>query len=139
MNRCDILTRYRWLVLEADTLMKQADKVMGIGVQADVRSTWPTKQALEGMPRGTNDPEAAGAQRFDGYIQRLRDRAEELMDICGLFESTLDLLEDDRERVICRKYYALGLTEEAIAEQVNMDQSTVNRYRNSALAKLNFA
>lgn len=139
MKRCEILTRYRWLMLEADTLIKQADKVMGIGVQADVRSTWPTRQALEGMPRGTNDPESAGAQRFDGYIQRLRDRAEELMSICDQFESTLALLDDDRERVICRKYYALGLSEEAIAEQVSMDQSTVNRYRNSALAKLDFA
>lgn len=138
MERCEILTRYRWLMLEAETLLRQADKVMGIGIPADVRSTWPSKDKFNGVP-GTNDPEAAGAQRFDGYIQSLRDRAAELLSICGQFESTLNLLADDQERVICRRYYALGLTDEQIAQEIHMDQSTVCRIRNKAIAGLEFA
>ena len=43
MERSEILIRYRWLILESETLSKQADKVMGIGIQADVRSTWPSR------------------------------------------------------------------------------------------------
>ena len=61
------------------------------------------------------------------------------MDICGQFEKTLELLTDDEERVICRKYYALGLTEEEIAGEIHKDQSTVNRIRNRALSNLQFA
>lgn len=138
MLRSEVLTRYRWIMMEAETLVRQADRVMGIGVPADVRSTWPTRDALEGMPRGTNDPEAANAQLFEGYIQKLRAKAVELLAICELFERTLDMLEDDQERVVCRKYYALGLTDEVIGEQIHADQSTVNRIRNRALARLDF-
>lgn len=139
MERFEILTRYRWLMMEAETLIRQANKVIRIGVPADVRSTWPTKDKLQGLPRGTNDPESASAQIFDGYINRLRERAVELLSICDQFELVLSLLADDQERVICRKYYALGLTDETIAEQVHMDQSTVNRIRNRAIENLRSA
>lgn len=139
MERSEILTRYRWLVLEADTLAKQADKVMGIGIQADVRSTWPSKDKLKGLPAGTNDPETAGAQRFDWYIQHLRERAEELMEICGKFEETINLIADDQDRVICRMYYGVGMTDEAIGEKVHLEQSYVCRIRNKALAALDLA
>lgn len=136
MERCEILTRYRWLMQEAETLNRQADRVMGIGLPAGIASTWPKPEALKGMPRGTNDPAAASAQAFDGYIQHLRSKAERIMEICSKFEETLELLTDDRDRVICRKYYALGLTDEQIAEESHLDRSTVTLIRNAALAKL---
>ena len=139
MERSEILIRYRWLILESETLSKQADKVMGIGIQADVRSTWPSKDKLKGLPGGTNDPETASAQRFDWYIKHLRDHAEELMDICGKFEETIALLVEDDARVICRMYYGIGMTDEAIGEKVHADQATVNRIRNKALASLDLA
>lgn len=139
MERYEILTRYRWLMMEAETLIRQADKVMKIGAPADMRSTWPTMDKLLGLPRGTNDPESASAQSFDGYISRLREKADELISICDQFETVITLLTDDQERVICRKYYALGLTDETIAVQVHMDQSTVNRIRNRAIENLKSA
>ena len=139
MMRSEILSRYRWLLLESETLSKQADKVMGIGIQADIRSTWPSKDKLKGLPTGTNDPETASAQKFDWYIKILRDRATELMDICGKFEETLALIIDDQVRVICRMYYGLGMTDVQIGEKVNYDQSYICRIRNKALADLDLS
>ena len=136
MMKSEILLRYRWLLMESETLSKQADKVMGIGIQADIRSTWPSKDKLKGLPAGTNDPETASAQRFDWYIKILRDRATELLDICKKFEDALALMKDDQARVICRMYYGLGMTDVQISEKVNYAQSYICKIRNKALADL---
>lgn len=128
MDNYEIITRYRWLMEEAWALKKQADRVLKIGTPAGIAS-----QAITGMPRGTNDPEAAAIQAYDGYAKQLREKAEELLQICGRFEQVLNLLKDDRQRTICRMYYALCMTEEKIAEKTGVDQSTVNRDRTAAI------
>ena len=64
---------------------------------------------------------------------------EELMDICEKFEETIALLVEDDARVICRMYYGVGMTDEAIGEKVHMDQATINRIRNKAIAALDLA
>ncbi len=131
LSNIEVLQRYRWLMEEAWTIMRQAERLLSIGAPLGVAN-----QALTGMPRGTNDPTASAVQRYDKYIEQLHDKADELVVLCNRFEEVLSLLDDDRQRDICRKYYAVGMTEEQIAEKLHMDQSTVNRARNEALAKL---
>lgn len=141
MENHEILERYRWLLQEAETINRQADRVMNIGVPAGMASTWPAVQTTKGgksffVPHGTNDPQAAASQKFDGYIQALREKAAEILKITDRFEKVIDMLHDDRDRVICRKYYGLGLTDEKIAEELNMDRGYVTVLRNKALLKI---
>lgn len=102
MKPHEILTGFRWLMLEADTMISQAEEV----------SFYP------------------------GYSQSLRARAEDIISSCSKIESILDLLPEENERIICRNYYAIGMTEMEIAEQLHMNQSTVNRIRNRAVRKM---
>lgn len=128
MEDMEIIIRYKWLMHEAWTLQKQAEKVQLIGAPLGVAG-----QALTGMPHGTNDPVGASIQAYDGYCQRLQEKAGELLSICDRFELVIDKIRDDRQRVICRMYYGLDMTEEKIAEKLHIDQSTVNRDREKAL------
>ena len=132
MGDLEIIVRYKWLMHEAWALHKQAEKVQLIGAPQGVAG-----QALTGMPHGTNDPVAASIQAYDGYCQRLRAKAAELLSICDRFEAVIEKIGDDRQRVICRMYYGLDMTEEKIAEKLHIDQSTVNRDREKATS--NFA
>lgn len=131
MDNYEILTRFRWLMEEAWTLSQQAEKVLKIGRPAGIAI-----QAITGMPHGTNDKDAAAIQLFDGYAAKLREKVAEIMSICDRFEKVMTMLENDRDRDICRKYYALGMTDDQIAKRVHMDQSTVCRIRNEAIAKI---
>lgn len=131
MKPAEVLLRYRWLQLEAETLIQQAERVQRIGAPTGVAG-----QALSGMPHGTNDAEAARGQLFDGYIAQLRRKATELSKVCGAFESTLELLQSDRERVICRMYYGLGLTDAAIGKKLHLEERSINGIRNEALRRL---
>lgn len=132
VDNYEILTRFRWLMEEAWTLSQQAEKVLKIGRPAGIGI-----QAITGMPHGTNDKDAAAIQMFDGYAAKLREKVTEIMGISDRFEKVLAMLENDRDRDFCRKYYALGMTDEQIANRVHMDQSTVCRIRNEAVAKIN--
>ncbi len=130
MQSVEVLTRYKWLMAEAEAIMSQADKLIRIG-PAGVAG-----QAISGMPRGTNDADSAGVQAYDGYIQQLRERAEEIGGISRLFENVMAQFKNDRDRVICRLYYGVDMTDEQIGIKLNMDTSTVNRVRNDALSKI---
>lgn len=131
MKDIEIIERYKWLMHEAWALEKQAEMVIRIGTPSGVAG-----QALSGMPHGTNDPVAASIQHADRYAEKLREKARELLNICGRFEGILSRIKDDRQRVICRMYYGLDMTDEKIAEKLNIDQSTVNRDRNAVLSAL---
>lgn len=131
LSDVDVLRRYHWLMEESWTLLKHAERVIQIGAPMGIGD-----QSISGMPRGTNDPTAASVQHYDKYVQQLRDKAAELLGLGKRFEEALAKLDDDRQRDICRKYYALDMTDEEIGERVHMDQATVNRIRNEALAKL---
>ena len=131
MTKVEVLVRYRWLMQEAVTISKQADRLIKLGGPVGIGS-----HPITGMPRGTNDPVAAGIQAFDGYIRELRTKAAEIASIGHMFEETLSLIKDDRARDICRMYYALGMTDDQIGQKKHMDQATVNRIRNDILKKL---
>lgn len=131
MSAVEILMEYRWILMEAVALKEQADRVVMIGTPRGV-----VGQALTGMPGGTNDAIAASIQKSDAYVEQLMFKRTRLLEICDQFEETLDKLPENRDRVICRMYYANGKTDEQIAEEIHMETSSVNKIRNAAIKAL---
>ena len=121
-----ILTDYRLIVMELETLERQSkflSKYIGgpkplHGVQ------------LTGMPRGTNDPEAAMLQREDDDpIYHIEELSKELGRMVMDFEAIVNEIKDRRLFIIVRNYYALGWTDERIAEHLELSRQTVQKER----------
>jgi hypothetical protein len=121
-----ILTDYRLIVMELETLERQSkflSKYIGgpkplHGVQ------------LTGMPRGTNDPEAAMLQREDDDpIYHIEELSKELGRMVMDFEAIVNEIKDRRLFIIVRNYYALGWTDEKIAENMDLSRQTVQKIR----------
>jgi len=123
----EILTDYRLIVMEIETLERQSRFLNKyIGGPKPVRSP-----QLTGMPRGTNDPEAAMLQQIEPddpiyHIERLSDDLREKM---IEFEVIVNRITDRRLFIIVRNYYAMGWTDERIAENMELSRQTVQKLR----------
>lgn len=134
MTKRELLENYRMLVIEIDTLEKQSKFLnQFIGGPRPVRAV-----NLTGMPRGTNDPEAAILQRVDtdDVLDKIEDRCRELRPLLDEFERIIDAIDDRRLRIIIRDYYALGWSEEHTGEHVGLSRQHVNRLRTAYLEEL---
>lgn len=122
MNRKqEILADYRLIVMEIETLERQSEFLNKyIGGPKPVRSP-----QLTGMPRGTNDPEAAMLQTIeeDDPLFRIEELREELRGMVAEFEAIVNKIKDRRLFVIIRNYYGLGWTDEKIAEYFDGDDN----------------
>lgn len=137
----ELLEEYRQMVLEVDTLERQCAYINRI-----VGGPSPlTGIQITGMPRGTNDPEAARVQRDDyatdekdmAVLRKLEERVAELTGMMDMCETVLDSVEDQRARTILRNYYALGWTDKRIARLMNYERSSVTKIRVQAMEALN--
>ena len=134
MTKRELLESYRLLVIEINSLEKQSAFLnQYIGGPRPVRSV-----RLTGMPRGTNEPEAAMMQRADcdDAIFTLERKCEELRDLLSEFEKVIEAVTDQYDRIILRNYYALGWTDRRIGEEIGFDKSTVWKRRTKAIAEL---
>ena len=134
MTKRDLLEMYRSLVREIDLLDKQSDFLnQYVGGPRPVKSV-----RLTGMPRGTNEPEAAIMQRADcdDAIYELERKAEELRGLLNEFNNILDSIENVDDRNILRAYYALNWTDAQIGDCLNYDKSTVWRRRTKLINQL---
>ena len=122
----EILTDYRLIVMEIETLERQSKFLNRyIGGPRPVRSP-----QLTGMPRGTNDPEAAMLQQVDDDpIYNIEKLTEDLRDMMREFETIVNKIKDKRLFIIVRNYYALGWTDERIAEQIEVSRQLVQKIR----------
>ena len=123
------------LVIEIDTLERQSKFLnQFIGGPRPVHAV-----QLTGMPRGTNDPEAALLQRVDTdeVLDKIEERCKELRPLLDEFERIMDAIEDRRLRIIIRDYYALGWSEEKTGEHVGISRQHVNRLRTAYVEGLN--
>lgn len=123
----EILTDYRLIVMEIETLERQSKFLNRyIGGPRPVRSP-----QLTGMPRGTNDPEAAMLQQVeaDDPLFRIEDLSRELREKMMEFEAILSEIRDRRLSIIVRNYYALGWTDERIAEDMELSRQTIQKLR----------
>jgi len=135
MTKRELLENYRDIVIEIETLERQSKFLnQFIGGPRPVRSV-----RLTGMPRGTNDPEAALLQRADTdeVLDKIETKCAELRDMVDAFEIIMDGIVDRRLRIIVRNYYALGWTDERIAEQLELSRQHVNRLRTAYIDGLN--
>lgn len=117
----EILTDYRLIVMEIETLERQSKFLNKyIGGPRPVRSP-----QLTGMPRGTNNPEAAMMQTIeeDDPLYRIEELSEELRGMVTEFEAIVNRIKDRRLFVIIRNYYGLGWTDEKIAEYFDGDDN----------------
>ena len=117
----EILTDYRLIVMEIETLERQSKFLNKyIGGPKPVRSP-----QLTGMPRGTNDPEAAMLQQIeeDDPLYRIEELSDELRGMVAEFEAIVNKIQDRRLFVIVRNYYGLGWTDEKIAEYFDGDDN----------------
>ena len=127
MNRRELLENYRDIVIEIETLERQSKFLnQFIGGPQPIRAV-----QLTGMPHGTNDPEAAILQRndTDEVLDKIDAKCAELRGLVDAFELIMDKIDDRRLRIIVRNYYALGWTDERIAEQLELSRQHVNRLR----------
>jgi hypothetical protein len=134
MTKRELLENYRLLVIEIESLERQSKFLnQFIGGPRPVHSV-----QLTGMPRGTNDPEAALLQRVDTdeVLEKIEGKCRELGDMLKEFETILDAIEDRRLQIIIRNYYALGWTDERIGEQLEITRQHVNRLRTAYIEGL---
>ena len=134
MTKRELLENYRSLVREIDLLEKQSAFLnQYVGGPRPVRSV-----QLTGMPRGTNNPEAAMIQRadYDDAIYELERKSEELRELLNEFNAILDAIDDVDDRNILRAYYALNWTDERIGNWLSYDKSTIWRRRNQLMNEL---
>lgn len=134
MTRRQLLENYRDIVIEIETLERQSKFLnQFIGGPRPVHTV-----QLTGMPRGTNDPEAALLQRADTdeVLDKIELKCAELRNMVNEFETIMDVIEDRRLRIIVRNYYALGWTDEKIGEQLELSRQHVNRLRTAYIESL---
>ena len=134
MTKRELLENYRMLVIEIDTLERQSKFLnQFIGGPRPVHGT-----VITGMPRGTNDPEAAILQRedTDDVLDKIEERCRELRPLLDEFERIMNAIDDRRLRIIIRDYYALGWSEERTGEHVGLSRQHVNRLRTAYLEGL---
>ena len=132
----EILVNYREIVRSIDLMEEEIEKASNrryIGGPKPVRSP-----QLTGMPRGTNDPEAALLQRVDtdDVLDKIEERCQELRPLLEEFERIMDAIEDRRLQIIIRDYYALGWSEERTGEHVGLSRQHVNRLRTAYIEGL---
>lgn len=135
MRKRELLENYRDIVIEIETLERQSKFLTQfIGGPRPVHAV-----QLTGMPRGTNDPEAAMIQRADTdeVLDKIESKCAELRSMVDEFELIMDAIADRRLRIIIRNYYALGWTDERIGEQLELSQQHVNRIRRAFIEDLN--
>ena len=134
MTKRELLENYRDIVIEIETLERQSRFLnQFIGGPHPIRAI-----QITGMPRGTNDPEAAMLQRqdTDEVIDRIEQKCSELRDMVDAFEIIMDGIKERRLRIIVRDYYALGWTDEKIGEQLELSRQHVNRLRTAYIESL---
>ena len=134
MTKRELLENYRDIVIEIETLERQSKFLnQFIGGPRPVHGV-----QLTGMPRGTNDPEAAILQLEDDaeVINKIEAKCAELREMVDEFEKIMDTIDDRRLRIIVRNYYALGWTDERIGRQLELTQQHVNRLRTAYIESL---
>lgn len=138
MTKRELLENYREITITLERLDMEVDELSHsgfIGGPRPVRSP-----QLTGMPRGTNNPEAAMLQRndiMDEVLESIREKQAIQYEMMLEARRIVDAIENQRLQNIVAFYYLHGMTDEAIAEKETLSQSHVNRLRTEFINSLN--
>ena len=113
----EILINYREITITLERLDMELDKLSRYGFIGGPRPVHSPQ--LTGMPRGTNDPEAAMIQRNDiedEIIDNIRAKQAVQYEMMMEARRIVDAIEDPRLQNIVAYYYLHGWTDERIAE-----------------------
>ena len=126
----EVLANYREITITLERLDMEVEKLSKsgfIGGPRPVRSP-----QITGMPRGTNDPEAAIIQKNDieeEILASIREKQAVQYEMMLEARRIVDGIADPRLQNIVAYYYLHGWTDEAIAEKESLSQSHINRLR----------
>ena len=126
----EILMNYREITITLERLDMEVEKLSRtgfIGGPREVRSP-----QITGMPRGTNDPEAAIIQKNDieeEILASIREKQAVQYEMMLEARRIVDSIADPRLQNIVAYYYLHGWTDEAIAEKETLSQTHINRLR----------
>lgn len=126
----EILVNYREITITLERLDMEVEKLSKSGFIGGPRAV--RSPQITGMPRGTNDPEAAIIQRNDieeEILASIREKQELQYDMMLEARRIVDAIEDPRLQNIIAYYYLHGWTDEAIAEKETLSQTHINRLR----------
>lgn len=122
MTDLELLKEYRYLTAEIKVLRRQLDGLLH-PVLPEGR-VWRLGQ------------EERREKNLDSVRQLAEDAEERQGALCKRFEEVVNQAQSGRVRLILRQYYALGMTDEEIAESMGRSVKLVNDARNKFLKKL---
>ena len=130
MTKRELLANYREITITLERLDMEVEKLSKTGFIGGPRPVRSVQ--LTGMPRGTNDPEAAILQQNDieaEILASIREKQAVQYEMMLEARRIVDSIDDPRLQNIVAYYYLHGWTDEAIAEKESLSQSHVNRLR----------
>lgn len=131
MQDYEVLKTYRDAVRELSLLQRQMDMCLSAGTPREAQAT--------SGGRGTNHRQAAQLQHYDGLADIFARKQAALNEVAVRFEQIMEEVHSPRLRYILRSYYALGMTDEAIARELGMTCRRINELRNQFLRSLEMA
>ena len=131
MNRKqEILINYREITITLERLDLEIERLSRTGFIGGPREL--RSPQITGLPRGTNDPEAAILQKNDveaEILASIQEKQAIQYDMMLEARRIVDSIQDPRLQNIVAYYYLHGWTDEAIAEKETLSQTHVNRLR----------
>ena len=123
MNKREILTTYRTLVIELEELQSQLRRVGNDGRPSGIRA------AQFDTTRGTNDPGAAAMQLAEGLEEFIQRKQEEIQQLLPQVDELLRGIKDFRIYMVIQRYYVLARTDDQIARSMSISRARVNQLR----------
>ena len=123
MNKKEILTTYRALVIELEELQSQLRRVGTDGRPSGIRT------AQFDTTRGTNDPGAAALQLAEGLEEFIQRKQEEIQQPLPQMDELLRGIKDFRIYMVIHRYYVLARTDDQIARAMSISRARVNQLR----------
>ena len=128
MTDFEVLKYYSAIQLEIKTISEQLQRAGITGAPGRLGA-----QRYDRIGGSTNDKTAAATQAQDGLEAALMRKRAELQGIEKRFNAIIDNVAEPLLRVILRRYYALGETDEQIAEVIGKSAKRTNQLRNDAI------
>lgn len=117
MTTIEILTAYRSVTREISMIRSMQDQLKG-------------RLALHRADKSTTGKLTRKIDRYEGLAVQAEARQASLQ---ADFDRLMALVPDEHLRVILLQYYGMAMTDAEVAEMMDCEPHTVNRYRNRYL------